>query len=52
MGLGICVHDAHGVNTVSPIMPKITDQEVSLLFRGLWRRRTVPVGCACGPGRL
>ena len=35
MVLGICVHDAHAVNTFSPILPEVTDQEVSLLFRGL-----------------
>ena len=35
MVLCICVHDAHVVNTVSPIMPEVTDQEVTLLFCGL-----------------
>ena len=49
---GISVHDAHVVNTVSPILPEVADQEVSLLFRGPWRRRVVPVICDCGPGRL
>ena len=52
MGIGICVHYAHVVNTVSPILPEVTDQEVSLLFCGLWRRRVVYEGCACGTGRL
>ena len=46
MGLGICVHDAHVVNTVSPILPEVTYQELTLLFRGLWRRRVVQDGCA------
>ena len=32
MGLGICVPDAHAVNTVNPILPEFTDQEVSLLL--------------------
>ena len=52
MGLGICVQDTHVVNTVSPILTEVTDQDVSLLFRSLWRRREVQDGCACGPGRL
>ena len=52
MGLGICLCDEHVVNTVSPILPEVTDQEVSLLFRGLWRRRVFPNGCACGPGQI
>ena len=52
MGLCISFHDAHVVNTVSPILPEMTDQEVSLLFRGLWRLRVSPVGCVCGPGWL
>ena len=50
MVLRISVHDAHFLNTVSPILTKVTDQEDSLLFRGLLWRRIVPVGCACGPG--
>ena len=33
MGLGISIHDAHVVNNVYPILPEVTDQEVSLLFR-------------------
>ena len=35
MGLSICVHDTHVVNTVSPIQTEFTDQEVTLLFCGL-----------------
>ena len=35
MGLGICVHNLHAMNTVSPILSEVTDQEVSLLLRGL-----------------
>ena len=35
MGLGICVNDVCAVNTVSPILPEVTDQEVTPLFRGL-----------------
>ena len=33
MGLGICVTDAHVMNTVGPILPEVTDKEVTLLFR-------------------
>ena len=36
MGLGISVHDTHSVKTVCTILPEVIDQEVSLLFRGLW----------------
>ena len=43
MGIGVSVHDIHVVNTVGPVLPEVTDQEVSLLFRGLWRRRAVLV---------
>ena len=32
MGLGICVHDAHVVNTGSPFLSEVTDQEFTLLF--------------------
>ena len=35
MGLGICVHDAHVMNNVSPIIPKVIYQEVTLLLNGL-----------------
>ena len=31
MGLRIIVHDIHVVNTISPILKEVTDQEVSLL---------------------
>ena len=37
MGLGICVYDAHAVNTVGPILPEVMDQEVTLMLRGLQR---------------
>ena len=50
MGLGTSVHDKHVVNTGSTILTEVTDQEVSLLFCGLWRRRAVLVGCSYGPG--
>ena len=33
--LGICVHNAHVMNNVSPILPDVTDQEVTLLLHGL-----------------
>ena len=36
MGLGVCVHDAHVVNNVSPILPEVMYQEVNLLFRGFY----------------
>ena len=52
MGLGVSVHDTHGMNTVRPIIPEVTDQEVSLIFCGLWRRRAVPVCQTTSPGRL
>ena len=34
MGLGICFHDDHVVNTVSNILPEVTDQEVTLILQG------------------
>ena len=52
MGLGVSDHDTHGMNTVRPIIPEVTDQEVSLMFCGLWRRRAVPVCRTTSPGRL
>ena len=52
MGLGVSVHDTHAVNTVGPVLPEVTYQEVSLMFRGLWLRRAVLIGRTCGPGRL
>ena len=42
MGLGLSVHNTHFVNTVCPVLLEVTDQEVYLMFRGLWRRRSVP----------
>ena len=35
MGLGICFQTLHVVNTFGPILLEVTDQEVTLLFRGL-----------------
>ena len=52
MVLGILVHNTHVVKTDSPILPEVTYQEVTLLFRGLYRRCVVWDGCAFGPGRL
>ena len=52
LGLDICVHDRHAVITVIPILPEVTEPEVSLLFCGLWQRRVFQDGCACGPGRI
>ena len=52
MGLGVSVHDTHGMNTVRPVIPEVTDQEVSLLFCGLWRQRAVPVCQTTSPCRL
>ena len=40
------------MNTVSPILPEVTGQEVTLLFCGLQRRHVVQDGCAYGPVRL
>ena len=48
MGLGFSVHDTHIVNTVVPVLVDVTDQEVSLLFRSLWRRSAVPVSQTYG----
>ena len=52
MGLGICVHDAHFVNTVSPILPEVIDQEVTLIFCGLYWWRGGWDCCGFGTGRL
>ena len=35
MRLGVCVPNAHVVNTASTIMLEVTDHKVTLLFRGL-----------------
>ena len=53
MVLGIYVHGAHAVNTVSTILKEVTGQEVTLLFHGLyqWRVRWdccgLLTGCIC-----
>ena len=52
MRLGVIVHDTHVVNTVGPVLPEFTDQEVSLLLCGLWRWRAVQISRTYGPGRL
>ena len=52
MGIDICVHDVNVVNIVSPILSEVTDQEVTLLFRGLERRNIVWGGYTFGPGRI
>ena len=52
MGLSISFNDTHVVNTVSPILSDVTDQEVSLLLRGLWRQCVVPIGRTYGPGLI
>ena len=52
MGLGVIVHNTHIVNTVGTVLPEVTDQEVSLLFCGLWRRCTGPISRTYGPGWL
>ena len=52
IGLGICVHDVHVVNTVSPILPEVTDQDVPILLRGLYRWCGVWDYCGFGSGRL
>ena len=52
MGLGVSVHETYVVNTVGTVLPEFTDQEVSLLFRGFWRRRAVPIGRTYGTGQL
>ena len=52
MGLGVNVHDTHVMNTVGTVLPEVTDQKISLLFRGLWRRRAITIGRTYVPGRL
>ena len=52
MGLGVSVNNTHVVNTVGIVLPEVTDQEVSLLFRGLWRRRSVQISKTYGPDQL
>ena len=37
IGLSICVHDTHVVNTVCPILPEVPEQKFSFLFYGLWQ---------------
>ena len=32
MGLGICGHDAHVLNTVSPVLTEVMDQEVPFWY--------------------
>ena len=32
IGLGVSIHDTHVMNTVSPIFPEVSNQEVSLLL--------------------
>ena len=39
MQLGVGVHNPHVMNTVCPLLPEVTDQQVALLFRDLQRRR-------------
>ena len=51
IGLCIIVHDTHIVNTVCTIQLDVSEQKVSLLFRGLWRS-VLCVGDATGPGWL
>ena len=52
MGLGICVHNAHVVNTFSTILPEITDQEVTLMFPGLYWWHGRCDCCGFGPGLI
>ena len=52
MELGICVHDAHVVNTLSPILPEFMDQEVALLLRRFYCWRGCCGFCGFGPGRI
>ena len=49
MRLGVSVHDTHVVNTAGPILSEVTDQEVSLLFPVLWRRRAALIIKTYGP---
>ena len=37
IGLSISVHNTYVMNTVFPIIPEVPEQNVSLLFRGLWQ---------------
>ena len=43
VGLGVIAHVTHVVNTVRTVLTEVVDQEVYLLFPGLWRRRFVLV---------
>ena len=52
MRLGVSVHETHVVNTVGTVFPEVTDQEFSLLFRGLWWKSAVPIDQTYGPGQL
>ena len=52
MGLGICVHNAHVVNNVSPIFTEVMDKEVTLLLCEIYRWRVVWDCCGFGPGRI
>ena len=52
MGLGVNVHDTHVMNTVGTVLPEVTDQKISRLFRSLWRRRAITIGRTYVPGRL
>ena len=52
MVLDASVQNTHVVNIFGPVLPEVTDQEVSLLFHGLWQRHAVPIGQTYGPSRL
>ena len=46
----VSVHDTHVVNTVCPLLLKIIDQQVALLFRDLLRLHFSVVGGSTCPG--
>ena len=50
MGIGICVHGAHVMNTISPILTDVTKQEFNILLCGLYWWRGNWDCCGFGPG--
>ena len=50
MRWGVSVHNTNVVNTVCPLLPEVTDQQVALLLRDLWRLHFSVVGGSACPG--
>ena len=51
MGLGICVYNTNVMNTVSHILPEVTDQDITVLFHGFKPWRDGSDGFGFKPGR-